>query len=479
LEGSVQKAGGRVRVNTQLIDTRTDAHVWADKFDRELSDIFAIQSELAEKIVAQLRVNLSPREKKAIAERTTNDIEAYDLYLRSKKTGKTAPNDPITKEEFLESERLLNSAIARDPNFALAYCRLVDVELDIYWIHDHDPARKQKADEYVKTAMRLRPDVGQVRLAVAESYYRNRDYDQARSALDVAARMLPNNSEIFQWSAAIDRRKGKWDDALAELEKAIEVDPRNPDVFQNLIGTYQGLRRYSDAERLVDRGLASFPDSAVEFQLAKLGIAMDRGDTKTARALLDSVPPGFNPNGAISYFRFHVAFLDRDWAEATRVIDAAKDLPPQGYVVPIPFLYGYIARALGEKEKAQAEFTAARKILDDTLVKRSDDNEVLVWSALTDAALGKKEEAVRQGKEAVARRPMSKDAASSVGYLTSLAQVYAWVGEKDLAIEQLAAVAKLPNGPEPGYLQKSPDWDDLRGDPRFERIVAEVVAASK
>ena len=157
LEGSVQKAGGRVRVNTQLIDTRTDAHVWAEKFDRELSDIFAIQTELAEKIVAQLRVNLTPREKAAIADHTTKDVEAYDLYLRSKNTGKTAIQEPFTKEEYLEAEQLINMAIARDPNFALAYCRLMQIELDIYWLHDHDPARKQKSEEAVKTAMRLRP----------------------------------------------------------------------------------------------------------------------------------------------------------------------------------------------------------------------------------------------------------------------------------------------------------------------------------
>ena len=286
LEGSVQKAGSRVRVNTQLIDTHTDAHVWAEKFDRELSDIFIIQTELAEKIVAQLRANLTPREKAAITDRTTNDVEAYDLYLRSKKPGKTAFNEPFTKEEYFEAERLINMAIARDPKFALAYCRLMQIELDIYWLHDHDPGRTQKAEEAVKTAMHLRPDVGEVRLAQATYFYQaNRDYDQARTALDVASRMLPNNSEIFQWSAAIDRKHGKWDDALTELQRALEIDPRNPEVLQNLLYTYISLRQYSEAERIIERGLASFPESAVEFQLAKLEVAFSRGDTQTCRAL--------------------------------------------------------------------------------------------------------------------------------------------------------------------------------------------------
>ena len=479
LEGSVQKAGGRVRVNTQLIDTRTDAHVWAEKFDRELSDIFAIQTELAEKIVSQLRVSLTPREKEAIRERTTQDVEAYDLYLRSKKTGKTAIKEPVTKEEFLEAEQLINQAIARDPKFALAYCRLMQLELDIYWLHDHDPARKQKAEEAVKTAMRLRPDVGEVRLAQAAYWYQTRDYEQARTALEIASRMLPNNSEIFQWSAAIDRKHGKWDESLVELQRAIEVDPHNPDVVMSLAETYQSMRQYSEAQRIIERGLASFPEKAVEFQLTKLTVAFDRGDTQTCRAILDSVPAGFNPNGVISYYRFQVAYLDRDWAEATRIVDSAKGLPPEGYVVPFAFLYGQIARALHDSDKARTAFTDARKLLDETARKRPDAPDVIVYMALSDAAIGKNEDAIREGKEAMAKRPISKDAFSGPGFATFLAMVYAWAGEKDLAIEQLASVAMLPNGPTPGELQKNADWDDLRGDPRFDKLVEKVVAASK
>jgi TolB-like protein/tetratricopeptide (TPR) repeat protein/class 3 adenylate cyclase len=480
LEGSVQKAGGRVRVNTQLIDTRTDAHVWAENFDRELSDIFAIQTELAEKIVAQLRLNLTPREKAAITDRTTKDVEAYDLYLRSKKTGKTGLKDPETKDEFLESERLLNMAIARDPTFALAYCSLMDVEGRIYWLFDHDPARKQKVEECIKAAMRLRPDVGEVRLAQATYYYRvNRDYDQARTALDVASRMLPNNSQIFRWSAELDRKRGKWDDALVELQRAIEVDPRNPEVLADLTDHYQSLRQYSEAERIAERGLASFPESAIDFQREKLDIALARGDTQACRTVLDSFPAGFNPNGMVSWYRFQVAFLDRDWEEGRRIIDAAKGLPPQGYVVPFAFLFGQIARGQHDAEKARAAFTEARKILEDTARQRPDSVDVPVYMALCDAALGKKEDAIRAGKEAMAERPIAKDATMGVVYATHLAQIYAWAGEKDLAIEQLASVAMMPNGPTPGELQKSADWDELRGDARFERIVTNVVAATK
>ncbi|MEY2546534.1 MAG: hypothetical protein QOG48_1651, partial [Verrucomicrobiota bacterium] len=246
-----------------------------------------------------------------------------------------------------------------------------------------------------------------------------------------------------------------------------------------LAGTYQSMRQYSEAQRIIERGLASFPEKAVEFQLSKLDVAFDRGDTQTCRAILDSVPAGFNPNGMISYYRFQVAYLDRDWAEATRVVDSAKGLAPEGYVVPFAFLYGQIARALHDTEKARAAFADARKLLEETARKRPDSPNVIVYMALSDAALGKKEDAIREGKEAMAKRPIAKDAFTGPGFATFLAMIYAWAGEKDPAIEQLASVAMLPNGPTPGALQKNADWDDLRGDPRFEKLVEKVVAASK
>jgi TolB-like protein/Flp pilus assembly protein TadD len=470
LEGAVQKIGSRIHMNAQLVDTRTNAHVWAENYDRDVADVFAMQVELAEKIVTQLKVNLSPREKVAIAERTTNNVEAYDLYLR----GKAWANQyRVGKEGELEAEGFLDKAIQRDPNFVRAYCLLSSVELVLYRYFDHSPARQAKAENAVQTALRLRPDLAEARRAEAGYYYRIRDFEKARSALTVASQMQPNNSDVLLWSAAIDQRQGRWKDALTELERALEHDPRNPDVLHDLINTYKTLRRYSDSERLVENGLAAFPEEKLGFLDDKFGVAYALGDTKTCREIIESLPRGYNPGGHTSMIRFQVAFLDRDWEEAERIIDAAKKLAPEGYITPIPFLYGFMARAQGEQEKARTFFTQARKILEQTLIKRPDDAEPLMWMGLTDAALGRKEEAIREGREAVAKEPISRDASTGADFETSLAQIYAWAGEKDLAIEQLAAVVKLPNGPTVGSLKLSADWDDVRGDPRFAQILEE------
>ena len=470
LEGAVQKIGSRIHMSAHLVDTRTGRRVWAENYDRDVADVFAMQVELAEKIVVQLKVSFSPREKVAIAERTTNNVEAYDWYLRAKSW---AEQYRVGKEGELEAEGFLEKAIERDPNFARAYCLLSEVELTLYRWFEHSPARQAKAENAVKAAIRLRPDMAEVRLAEAGYYYRIRDFEKARSALAVASRMLPNNSDVLVWTAAIDKRQGRWKESLKGLERALELDPRNPDVLHDLINTYRELRRYSDSERLVEGGLAAFPEAKLAFLDDKFSIVYALGDTKTCREIIESLPRGYNPGGHTSYIRFHVAFLDRDWEEAERIIDAAKKLAPEGYVVPIPFLYGFMARAQGEQEKARTFFTQARKVLEQTLIKRPDDAEPLIWMGLTDAALGRKEEALREGREAVAKEPISRDASTGVDFETSLAQIYAWAGEKDLALEQLATVARLPNGPTVGSLKLSADWDDVRGDPRFAQILEE------
>ena len=471
LEGAVQKDGSRIHMNAQLLDTRTGATLWAETFDRDAADVFAMQFELAEKIVAQLKVNFSPREKGAIAERTTNDVEAYDWYLRAK--GWT--NQPrVGKEGELEAEGFLDKAIQRDPNFARAYCLLSRVELTLYRWFDHSPARQVKAEDAVKAALRLRPDLGEVRLAEAGYYYGMRDFEKARTALTAASRLLPNNTDVLAWSAAIDKRQGRWKDSLTQLERARVLDPRNSEILRDLININQDLRHYSDSARLVEEGLAAFPEEKLAFLDDKFGIAFDLGDTKTCREVIEALPRGYNPGGHTSMIRFQVAFLDRDWEEAERVIDAAKKLAPEGFITPIPFLYGFMARAQGNQEKARPLFEQSRKILEQTLVKRPDDAEPLVWLGLTDAALGQKEKAIREGREAVAKEPISGDASTGAYFETFLAQIYAWAGEKDLAIEQLAALVKLPNGPTVGSLKLSADWDDVRGDPRFGQLLEEA-----
>jgi serine/threonine protein kinase/tetratricopeptide (TPR) repeat protein len=471
LEGAVQRLGSRIHMTAQLFDAHTDARVWGETYDRDAADVFAMQREVAEKIVAQLKVNLSPRERMAMRGPTTQDVEAYDWYLRAKSW---ADQPRVGKEGEMEAVAFLKKAIQRDPKFTSAYCLLSRVELRLYRWFDHNPDRKQRAEDAIKTALQLQPDSGEVRLAEAGYYRATGDLDKARTALAAAGQLLPNSSDVLALSADVDQRQGRWKDSLAALERAVGRDPRNTDILGDLIRIYRDLRHYSDAERLVESGLGSFPDEKLAFLDDKFQIAYALGDTKTCREIIESLPRGYNPGGHTSMIRFLVAFRDRDWEEAERIIDAAKKLAPEGFITPIPFLYGFMARAQGNHEKARPLFTEARKVLEQTVAKRADETEPVLWLALTDAALGQKEEAIREAGEALAKSAAFTDAPTAAYFQTFLAQIYAWAGEKDAALEQLAAAVKLPNGPTLGALKQSADWDELRDDPRFAQIVEEA-----
>ena len=248
LEGSVQRAGNRVRVTAQLIDARTDTHLWAERYDRDLADVFAIQSEIAKKIADQLQAKISPSEKAAIEKAPTTDLLAYDLYLRAELLFADT-TDPIhAREKLPQAAQLLDEAVTRDPRFLQAWCLLSRVHCAAYFRgHDHSAARLELANTAVQTALRLQPDAGEAHLALAIYYYNGfRDYRRARSELAVARRTLPNNSDVFFYTGLIDRREGRWEEATRDMERALELDPRNFFILQQLALTYQPQRRYAD-----------------------------------------------------------------------------------------------------------------------------------------------------------------------------------------------------------------------------------------
>ncbi len=255
LEGSVRRVGDEIRVTAQLIDARTDTHLWAEHYDRKTSDLFAIQSEVAENIVTQLRAALSPAEKAAISVRPTDDLEAFDLFLQAKDLIRTSQDTANAKETLLRAIRLLDEAIARDGKFALAYCWAAIAHDNLYWFdYDHAAARLELAESCVRQALQLAPDLGEAHLAQAlVSYHGHRDYARARQQLAIARRSLPNNAEVYSLTGYIDRREGKWDDSLRNLQRAAELDPRNFKVLGDLSVLYDLLRRYDDKEQLFDR----------------------------------------------------------------------------------------------------------------------------------------------------------------------------------------------------------------------------------
>src|SRR5438477_554897 len=288
LEGSVQRAGNRVRVSAQLIDARTDSHLWAERYDRDVADVFGIQSEIAKTIADQLQAKISPSEKAAIEKAPTTDLVAYDRYLRAQELFADT-SDPIhAREKLPQAAHLLEEAVTRDPHFLQAWCLLSRVHGVAYFRgHDHTPARLDLAYATVQAALRLQEDAGEAHLALANYYYHGfRDYGRARSELAIAQRTLPNSADVFRYTGFIDRREGHWEAAPRNLERAVELHPRNFFILQQLALTYQSQRRYTDEARTYDRALTIVP-SDPNTRILRALIALDwRADIKPFQATL-------------------------------------------------------------------------------------------------------------------------------------------------------------------------------------------------
>jgi TolB-like protein/class 3 adenylate cyclase/Flp pilus assembly protein TadD len=476
LEGSVRRSHDKIRVTAQLIDARTDEHVWAEHYDRDLADVFGVQSEVAENIVAQLKANLSPSEKAAINVRPTRDLEAFDLYLQAKELISTFQDTPDWKETLLKAVRLLDEAISRDANFALAYCWAARANESLYWYElDHTPGRLALARAAAEKALALAPDLGEAHLAQAMFYYHGlRDYARAREELAIARRFLPNNPEVFSATGWIDRRQGRWDDAVKNQEKAAELDPRNQRILNGLAVLYDLLRRYDDEEAVFDRAAAANPASATYFQMMRAQIELEKGNTKTARIGLESLPTGYDPDGAVTFTRINLALYERDPAAAEKIL-AASNLEQlvggTGSLLPRSWFQALIARAQGNLQKAREAFAAAREKTEAKLRDHPDDGILLARLGLIDAGLSRKEQALAEGRRAVELRPISNDAVDGAAVTGNLAMIYAWVGDVDSATERLVFLAKTPGGPDYGQLKFDPAWDAVRGEARFAKML--------
>jgi TolB-like protein/Tfp pilus assembly protein PilF len=480
LEGSVQRAVNKVRVNAQLIDARNDAHLWAHTYDRDLADVFAIQSEIAETIAAQLQARLSPSEKAAIAEAPTKDVVANDLYVRARALDDMA-NDAGAKEYLLRGVSLLEEAVRRDPNFLLAYCLMCETHLDLYWYgFDHTVARLEQARAVLQRAEQLQPDAGEVHLQKGRYAYNSvRDYATARAEYELARRTLPNSSRLYLNLGAVDRRQARWDDAIRSFDRAVELDPRNFVVVEEAAFTYGGLGRYVEIRKLLEQALALSPkDYAVRLALANLPY-FEHGDLGPLRQQLDAFrEEGAEARSNAAETFVACALVERDHAAAEQ---ALTYIPEEGvingnenFLIPRGWFVGLVARSFGDNNRAQSAFVAARAI--EAKITQELPDYAPAWSmlGLIDAGLGRKADAMAEGKRACELLPLSKDAWEGPSYVMNLAIIYSWVGENDLALEQLAISTHNPSGICYGELKLQPFWDSLRGDPRFEKIVAAV-----
>jgi TolB-like protein/Flp pilus assembly protein TadD len=478
LEGSVQRAGNRVRVTAQLIDARTDTHLWAERYDRDLADVFAIQSEIAKTIADQLQAKISPSEKAAIEKPPTTDLAAFDLYERAKALWADVTDPLYANEKLLQAAQLLDKAVARDPQFLLAWCLLSRVHGALYWTgHDHTQPRLDLANAAAQTALRLQPEAGEAHRALATYYYYGfRDYARASSELAIARSSLPNDAEVFLYSGLIDRREGHWEEATRNLERALELDPRNLFTLQQLALTHQMQHRYADEARTYDRALSIMPGDPYT-RIVRALVELDwRADIKPFQTTLAAVVAE-NPSAAPDVDTPLYALCERTPAAAARALtNYPRDGLTTDYGVNCPHAYweGVVARWDGDSAKAQSAFMAARSEVERLLAKQPDFAVAISLLGVIDAGLGRKEQALQEGRRACELLPISKDAVSGVALAINLAQIYAWTGEKDRAIEQIATAERLPNELSYGLLKLHPYWDSLRGDPRFEKIVASL-----
>jgi TolB-like protein/Tfp pilus assembly protein PilF len=475
LEGSVQKIGGRVRVSVQLIDTRSDAHIWAEQFDRDLADVFALQSELAEKIVSRLTATLSPREKASIEAPPTRDLEAYNLYLRARELMFNAASAGDPKGEAAKAIELLDQAVARDPSFALAYSLLARVHVDLYYNSGRQAApHLAQARVCVENALRLAPDSGEAHFANAFYLFHGVD-DQTRALEEfaIATRELPNNADALSWKGILERRMGRWPEALRDLRRATELDPHNGRPPIDLIVCYEALRNYAEADLAIERALIAIPRLTNRFRARKAEIALLKGDTQACRALLESIPSDYEPNGTIPYLRSRMCLWNREYAEAARVLDAIpKEELKEFTRAWVARDQAFIACARNGPGKAEPVLLDAIDAWQAELGGNSDEAEAHSYIALWSAALGRKEAALRESQKAVDLRPLSRDATNAPVLLDRQALVYAWCGERELALKQLEALLKIPGGPSLGELRLNPAWDVLRDEPRFQAVVA-------
>jgi TolB-like protein len=462
LEGSVQKTADHVRLNAQVVETRTAATIWAQQYDRKLDDLFGVESELAQAIVSQLKAKLSPDEKAAIEARPTTDMLAYDLYLRARES--------FFQDNCENALNLLQQAVTRDPHFALAHTLLAEVHLYMYRFNgDRSTARLDRAKQAAETAVRLAPKLPQSHLAEAQYfYYGLRDYQRALAELHTARSLGGEQAEFVDLSALIERRLGYWNDAIKDGERASELDPQNPFVINELVESYISVHRFADADRVADKAIKAAVTRSGHLWALRTDALLGMGRIDEARAVIESSPEGMDRLNE----QVWVALFARDFPRALQLLSEAT--PAERKTYDVAFFEGVIARAQGDFAKARASFQLGRDRVVAQLGERPNDPDLISKISVADAGLGYKEIAIQEAKKAVELCPMSRDAVDGASYESMLAMTYAWIGDRDAAIAGLEKMVTLPRGPEWGELRYSPLWDDLRNDARFNRLLTQA-----
>jgi serine/threonine protein kinase/tetratricopeptide (TPR) repeat protein len=485
VEGTVRKDGHRIRITIRLVDARTDETLWADTYDRDLIDIFLIQSEIAQTVALKLSARLSPTERREIEDKPTSDMEAYDLYLQARELIVNCQFQMRDeRQSLLSALRFLEEATRRDPQFALAYSLIGRANDALYWTKiDQTPARRALADAAENQAMRLRPDLSEVHLRAAWRRFVHHQDDRALAQLAIARKNRPNDPVAIQLLAFIDRRQGRWEDAISGLRRALSLDPRHPIILGSLRETYYWLRRYREVEESCDREMELAPEKT-PLKAYKASVAFEKNaDLTSYRVAMDQLPPSSKNTLWITSLSFQGAILARDWREAKEIL---RNSPyPELFFAFSPYSWStalvpracheiWLAALQGEQPTMETGFGQARAQLKQKVEAESEDPALLSVLGLIDAALGRQEEAIEEAKQAVRMLPISRDAVEGPSLVSNLAAVYAWTSHLDLAFQELMISVHAPGGIHYGELKLDPTWDPLRPDPRFEKLLGQL-----
>ncbi len=479
LEGSVRRVGNRVRVSVQLINADNDEHIWAEDYDRDLTDVFAIQTDLAQKIAAALQAKLSPNEKARLDRRPTQSPDAYLLFVRAHDY---ASQKDLFRDKSSKAVPLFEEAIKLDPNFALAYAGLSRVESWAYHSFNPIPARREKARLNATEALRLQPDLPEGHLALGFSYYYgDRDYERALTEFETARRGLPNDAQAYFAIGSIQRRQGKWTESTANLEKAATLDPKNTNILSNLAYSYVAQRNFETADKIADRVIAAAPQSLQAAGLKGLVAAEWKGDLSVFEKQFSLVSPETDPAGLMTWARVWVLTLQRKFPEALQVLQKFRgETLATNTTAPCPkaFLEGSIYMLQGDEAKARTALEHALVVSEQLLREAPGDPNRRGQHGVVLAALGQKEEAITEGKRAVELLPESQDAFDGPQVAAALAQIYASTGEPDEAFRLLDHLFAIPNGLTVPMFKLDPAWDPLRKDPRYQALIDKYSAKS-
>ena len=481
LEGSVRREGDRVVVNVQLIDARNDRHIWANRYDRTLVDSLGLQGELASEIADALRANLSADEKARVATKPTQNPDAYVFYLRANQISR---NPDTLLQDYKTAEQLFMQAIALDPDFALAHARLASVRAEVFHYYEPTDAWKTKARTEAETALRLQPNLAEAHLALGQCiYWMDHDYDRALEQFEIASRLSPSNGDVGRLIAAIKRRQGKWEESLQAYEKVAKIDPQNPNTVREVLFTNTAMWRWPEAARWAEKMRAMAPASLVAKIQSGFVDFWWKGDTQRLKSLVDQVPTGVDPDGAVTATRWEVAMLRRDYSAAKKVVEtsSANELSyTNAGTTPKVFFEGCIYLAQGVNVKAQQALELARPALEAAVQEApasAERHAILGWLY---AFMGRKDDAIREGRLAVELKPESTDAVDGTLMSAYLALIYARVGENDLAISLIDRLLKIPGAVDSADysitindLKYRWEWDPIRSDPRFQAIITE------